>query len=173
MIFRYSACVKRHIVVGGEHPIAALAEILIVKGACAVGLCDYTVCLGLGNTQFFNGGGNAVFARSFYIYDYHIVKITQDIAAAFAHNNAGLVIRKLAYDVRLDIENIFVRYKVTAVWLYHGSAGHTFQQCRYLAETQRTDVSENADVTEEMIADSMHEILNRVAKKDKNLGRVE
>ena len=43
------------------------------------------------------------------------------------------------------------------------------QLTNYLAETQRADVKSTADVTEEMIADSMQEILNRVASKDKNL----
>ena len=43
------------------------------------------------------------------------------------------------------------------------------QLTNYLAETQRADVKSTADVTEEMIADSMQEILNRVARKDKNL----
>ncbi|MBQ7630637.1 MAG: hypothetical protein IJS81_10570, partial [Selenomonadaceae bacterium] len=50
------------------------------------------------------------------------------------------------------------------------AAGITQEQLtNYLAETQRTDVKETADVTEEMIADAMQEILNRVARKDKSL----
>ena len=43
------------------------------------------------------------------------------------------------------------------------------QLANYLTETKRTDVTENADVTEEMIADAMQQILNRVAKKNPNL----
>ncbi len=43
------------------------------------------------------------------------------------------------------------------------------QLSNYLAETKRTDVKENVDVTEEIIADSMQKILNRVAKKNPNL----
>ena len=39
----------------------------------------------------------------------------------------------------------------------------------YLNQTQRSDVENINDVTEEIIADSMHEILKRVATKDKSL----
>ncbi|MBQ9488274.1 MAG: hypothetical protein IJU91_10845, partial [Selenomonadaceae bacterium] len=43
------------------------------------------------------------------------------------------------------------------------------QLTNYLAETKRTDVTKNVDVTEEMIADAMQKILSRVAKKNHNL----
>ncbi|MBQ6975307.1 MAG: hypothetical protein IJQ16_01970, partial [Selenomonadaceae bacterium] len=50
------------------------------------------------------------------------------------------------------------------------AAGITQEQLtNYLAETKREDVKETADITEEMIADAMQEILNRVARKDKSL----
>ena len=50
------------------------------------------------------------------------------------------------------------------------AAGITEDQlANYLDETKRSDVKNSADVTEEMLADSMHDILKRVALKDKNL----